>query len=174
MDQNRCGLLVVYTGTGKGKTTAALGLALRAHGQGLRVGVVQFIKPAASVCGEHRALADLGIFVDVLGDGFSWQLGNHAAQAQAAWQQVQALITDGGLDMLVLDEFTYPLAFKWIDPQMVIDWIKAHRPAGLHLVITGRDAPAVLLKSADLVTEMKEVRHPYRTRGLCAQAGIEY
>jgi cob(I)alamin adenosyltransferase len=170
----RAGLVIVNTGNGKGKTTAALGLALRAWGRDMRVCVIQFIK-GADRTGEAFAARRMGMEWHVTGSGFTWT-GDKAEQrrrAVAAWSDAQEKIAAGVYDLIILDEFTYAFEFRWIAVEEVIAWLQIHKPAPLHLVITGRGAPAELMEYADLVTEMLEVKHPYRN-GIPGQPGIEY
>lgn len=170
------GLVIVHTGHGKGKTTAALGLLLRAWGQGLRLCVIQFIKQEAGNWGEVKAAGQLGIDWVKMGDGFTWRskdLGETAARARQTWTLAQEKIAGGEYDLIVLDEFTYPLLYGWLEVGEVLGWLREHRPPELHLVITGRDAPPALVEFADLVTEMRNVKHPFE-RGVRAQAGIEF
>ena len=170
------GLVIVNTGNGKGKSTAAFGLLLRAWGRGLRVCVVQFIKSETGKWGEIKAAQKLGIDWFTTGDGFTWtskDMDETVARAIAGWEIAKEKILNGDYHVIVLDEFTYALHFNWLDTNQVIDWLKANKPEGLHLVITGRDAPAELIEYADLVTEMLEVKHPYQ-QGILAQAGIEF
>jgi len=170
------GLVIVNTGNGKGKSTAAFGLLLRAWGRGLRVCVVQFIKSETGKWGEIKAAQKLGIDWFTTGDGFTWtskDMDETVARALAGWEVAKEKITSGSYDVIVLDEFTYAMHFNWLDTNQVIDWLKANKPAELHLVITGRNAPAELIEYADLVTEMLEVKHPYQ-QGILAQAGVEF
>ena len=170
------GLLIVNTGNGKGKTTSALGTMLRAWGQGLRVCVVQFIKAKTGAWGEVKAAKKLGIEWHTLGDGFTWRsrdMDDTRARAVDAWQLAQAKITCGEYDLILLDEFTYPLSLGWLDVNDVVAWLKTNKPELLHLIITGREAPAPLVDAADLVTEMREVKHPFRVN-IRAQKGIEF
>lgn len=170
----RKGLVIVNTGDGKGKTTAALGLALRAWGRDMRVCVIQFIK-GADRTGEALAARRIGLEWHVTGNGFTWT-GDKAEQrrrAVEAWASAQEKIAGGVYDVIVLDEFTYAFDFGWLDSADVIAWLRVHKPAPLHLVITGRGAPDALIDYADLVTEMVEVKHPYRD-GIPGQPGIEY
>jgi cob(I)alamin adenosyltransferase len=170
------GLVIVNTGNGKGKSTAAFGLLLRAWGRGLRVCVVQFIKSETGKWGEIKAAQKLGIDWFTTGDGFTWtskDMDETVARAIAGWEVAKEKITSNNYDVIVLDEFTYAMHFDWLNTVQVIDWLKANKPAELHLVITGRDAPAELIEYADLVTEMLEVKHPYQN-GILAQAGIEF
>jgi cob(I)alamin adenosyltransferase len=171
------GLVIVNTGDGKGKTTAGLGLALRAWGHDMRVCVIQFLKNGKLHSGEGRAAEKLGIEWHALGDGYTWSsrdIEKSRSKALAAWRFAQEAITSGRYDVVVLDEFTYLLHLGWLETADVISWLRAHRPPALHAVITGRNAPAALLEMADLVTEMREVKHPYAERKLAAQPGIEY
>jgi cob(I)alamin adenosyltransferase len=171
------GLVIVNTGEGKGKTTAALGIALRAWGHDMRVCVIQFLKNGNLRSGEARAAEKLGIEWHVLGDGYTWSSRNiekSRAKALAAWRTAQEAIASQRYDVILLDEFTYLLHLGWLDCTEVIAWLQVHKPPTLHLVITGRHAPQALVEMADLVTEMREVKHPYGERQLAAQAGIEY
>jgi cob(I)alamin adenosyltransferase len=171
----RHGLLIVNTGDGKGKTTAALGLLLRATGRGMSVGMFQFIKSAETRYGEHIAAERLGVEITPLGDGFTWLTENIAddrALAERGWARVQEILAAGTYDVLILDELTYCLTFGWLDEQAVIAAIRS-RPAGTHVIVTGRDASPALIEAADLVTEMHLVKHPYREQGIAAQPGIE-
>ncbi len=171
----RQSLVIVYTGEGKGKTTAALGLLLRAWGRGLRVGMFQFIKSTTSNYGETRAAKRLGLELVSLGGGFTWlskDIDRDRALAEQQWARCREHIASGEFDVVILDEFTYPLAYRWLPVDEVIDFLR-QRPAGLHIVITGRDAPSELIDFADLVTEMRELKHPFQ-RGVKAQAGIDF
>lgn len=172
---DREGLLIVNTGDGKGKTTAALGLLVRAAGYDLSIGMFQFIKSASTRYGEHVAAEQLGIEIVPLGDGFTWLSDNIAedrALAERGWARVREALDSGRFDVLILDELTYCLNFGWLDTAMVIDALRS-RPRGTHVVVTGRDAPQALVGAADIVTEMAVVKHPYRDHGIGAQPGIE-
>lgn len=171
----RDGLLIVNTGNGKGKTTAALGLLVRAAGYDLSVGMFQFIKSAETLYGEHVAAEQLGVQIVPLGDGFTWLSENIEADralAEAGWERVRGALADGTFDVLILDELTYCLKFGWLDTAAVVKAIR-ERPKGTHVVVTGRDAPQLLIDAADLVTEMRVIKHPYREQGIGAQPGIE-
>jgi cob(I)alamin adenosyltransferase len=172
----RKGLVIVHTGPGKGKTTAALGTLLRAWGRGLRCCMIQFIKHEQGNWGEVKAARQLGIEWHLMGDGFTWlskDVDDSAEKARQAWRLAQKKITSEEYELIILDEFTYPLLFKWLDVGEVIDWLQENKPPMLHLIITGRDAPPALIEFADLVTEMHKVKHPF-DQGIKAQAGIEY
>ncbi|MBM4411116.1 MAG: cob(I)yrinic acid a,c-diamide adenosyltransferase [Chloroflexi bacterium] len=176
-ENRKKGLLIVNTGTGKGKTTSAFGLAMRARGRGMRVIVIQFIKPGTANFGEIRAARDLGIEVQGMGDGWTWRskdLDESAALARAGWARAQEAISGGEHDLVVLDEFTYPLHYGWLDTVEVVTWLTEHKPSMLHLAITGRYAPDALIEAADLVTEMRLVKHPFKEQGIRAQPGIEF
>jgi cob(I)alamin adenosyltransferase len=173
--EQRHGLFIVNTGDGKGKTTAALGLLLRARGWELSVGMFQFIKSAETRYGEHVAAERLGVEVVPLGDGFTWLSENieeDRALAERGWARVEAAIAGQHYDVLILDELTYCLTFKWLDEARVLETIRA-RPPWMHLIVTGRDASPALIAAADIATEMTLVRHPYREQGIAAQPGIE-
>ncbi len=170
------GLVIVNTGHGKGKTTAALGLLLRAWGRGMRVCVVQFIKHEGGSWGEVKAAKKLGIEWHKMGDGFTWMskdMDETAAKARHGWRLAQEKIAGGEYDVVLLDEFTYPLVYGWIDVEEVVGWLRDHKPAMTHVIITGRDAPPELVEFADLVTEMRKVKHPF-DQGIRAQPGIEF
>jgi cob(I)alamin adenosyltransferase len=170
------GLLIVHTGTGKGKSTAAFGLALRMLGRGQRVGVVQFIKGAWHSA-ERDALARFGdqLVWHTMGEGFTWETQDRArdvAAAERAWAKACELIADPNLAMLILDELNIALRYDYLDLAAVIAALKA-RPLGLHVVITGRNAKPELVAAADLVTEMTLVKHHFAA-GVKAQPGIEF
>lgn len=170
----RRGLLIVHTGTGKGKSTAAFGLALRAHGRGKPVRVYQFMKVPSARFGEHRLFEQLGIPIEGLGDGFSWKsrdLEHSAELAREGWTKAEATIRAGAHFMVVLDEIMYPLRYGWIPLESVLACLR-ERPAAVHVVLTGRGAPAELVASADTVTEMTLVKHHFNA-GVPAQRGIE-
>ncbi|GEP04121.1 cob(I)yrinic acid a,c-diamide adenosyltransferase [Methylobacterium oxalidis] len=170
------GLLIVNTGPGKGKTTAALGLAVRALGRGWRVGIVQFIKGAWDT-GEKHALQAFGDRVawHTLGEGFTWETQDKARDIAAcaqAWAQAQALMADPTIRLLVLDELNIALRYDYLDVEAVVAVLRARRP-DLHVVVTGRNAKAPLVEAADLVTEMGNVKHHF-SAGVKAQEGIEF
>lgn len=168
-------LVIVNTGDGKGKTTAALGLVMRAWGQGLRVIMLQFIKAHTGNWGEIRAAKRMGIELVPLGDGFTWMskdIEHDRALARECWLRCREAIQSGRYDVVVMDEMTYCFKFGWLDLEEVLDVLR-NRPAGQHVVITGRDAPQELIDFADLVTEMREIKHPYKS-GVRAQKGIEF
>jgi cob(I)alamin adenosyltransferase len=169
------GLVIVNTGNGKGKTTAALGLLLRAWGRDMRIVMLQFIKAKTGKWGEIRAAGKMGVELVPLGDGFTWtskDIEHDRALAQEGWQQCRERIASGAYDIVILDELTYCLKFGWLEIDEVLDVLRA-RPDGQHVIITGRDAPADLIEFADLVTEMREVKHPYKA-GVRAQPGVEF
>ena len=171
----RRGLIIVNTGDGKGKTTAALGLILRAWGRDFQVKMFQFIKHTTAQFGEHRAAARLGIPIEALGDECtkrSKDMDQTIALALEQWKRCKDAILKGEEDIIVLDEFTFPMHYGWVPVDDVIDTLK-RRPDPLHVIITGRYAPQELIDRADLVTEMKMVKHPYHEQGIKAQLGIE-
>jgi cob(I)alamin adenosyltransferase len=173
--KRRRGLLVVNTGNGKGKTTAALGVLFRAWGRGYRVVMLEFIKSKTSNYGEHRAARKLGIELLSLGGGFTWlskDIENDKALARECWEICKQKIASEEYDLVILDEFTYPLVYGWLPMDEVIDSLRS-RPPWLHIIVTGRDAPKELVEAADLVTEMREVKHPFQL-GIKAQPGIEF
>ena len=170
----RRGLILVNTGHGKGKSTAAFGLALRAHGRGKAVKVYQFMKVPTARFGEHRLFEQLGIPIEGLGDGFSWKSRDleHSAQlALDGWAKAEATIRAGEHFMVVLDEIMYPLRYGWIPLETVLTCLR-ERPPHVHVVLTGRNAPNELVELADTVTEMTLVKHHFKA-GVPAQRGIE-
>lgn len=169
------GLVIVNTGKGKGKTTAAMGLLLRAWGQGLRVCMLQFIKARTANWGEEKAAHKIGIEMIPLGAGFTWLSDNiehDKALARQGWEICRQKILSGNYDLVVLDEMTYVLRYGWLPWEEVRDTLDQRR-AGMHVVITGRYAPPELVEYADLVSEIIEIKHPYRA-GVKAQKGIEF
>lgn len=172
------GLLMVNTGNGKGKTTCALGLMMRAAGRGLKCCMVQFMKSRNDRYGEHESAEKLGIEVHTMGDGFTWDTKNpdqDIKTARETWALCLEKLNSGDYDMLVFDELVYVVSYKWLPVDEILEDIRkarATQPA-LHIVVTGRDAPPELIEAADLVTEMKEVKHPF-TAGIRAQQGIEF
>lgn len=170
----RRGLIIVHTGHGKGKSTAAFGLALRAHGRGKAVKIYQFMKVPTAHFGEHRIFAQLGIPIEGLGDGFSWKSRDLARSAQlalAGWEKAEATILTGEYFMVVLDEIMYPLRYGWVPLERVLACL-ARRPKGVTVVLTGRNAPEELIAVADTVTEMALIKHHFQA-GVPAQRGIE-
>jgi cob(I)alamin adenosyltransferase len=174
--QERKGLLIVHTGDGKGKSTAAFGMVLRAWGRGMRTCVIQFIKSQKGDWGEIKAAKKLGLEWHTTGDGFTWDSKDLEATAERAicgWNLAKEKIASHDYDLIVLDEMTYTFHFGWVKIDDVLDWLAENKPADLHLVITGRDAPPELIEKADLVTEMKPIHHPF-DKGILAQPGIEF
>jgi cob(I)alamin adenosyltransferase len=170
----RRGLVIVHTGDGKGKSTAAFGLALRAHGRGKAVKVYQFMKVPSARFGEHRLFEQIGLPIEGLGDGFSWKSRDleHSAQlARDGWARAAATIAAGEHFLVVLDEVMYPLRYGWIGLDDVLAALRM-RPPQVHVVLTGRGAPAELVEAADTVTEMTLVKHHFQA-GVPAQRGIE-
>ena len=177
-------LLVVHTGEMKGKSTAAFGLALRAWNQGWPIGVFQFVKSAKWKVGEEHALRTLGasgeggtVAWHKMGEGWSWTRksgsdDDHAANALEGWRQVQRDLADQTYRFYVLDEFTYPMKWGWVDVDEVVQTLR-DRPGQQHVVITGRDAHPRLVGAADLVVEMTKVKHPMDA-GQKGQRGIEW
>lgn len=176
--ENTRGLLMVNTGDGKGKTTCALGLMMRAAGRGLHCCMIQFMKSRTDRYGEHEAAEKLGIEVHTMGDGFTWDTKNPEQDKQTAretWALCVEKMRTGDYDMLVFDELVYVLSYGMLPVEEIIEefqQIRLAQPA-LHIVVTGRDAPPALIEAADLVTEMREVKHPFNA-GIRAQQGIEF
>ncbi len=174
--QQEKGLLIVYTGAGKGKTTAALGMALRCIGHGWKVAVVQFIKGVLDTA-EERALKSFGDQVVFLrmGEGYTWETQDRERDtqcAQRAWEKTCEFLRDPSYAMVILDECNIALQHGYVQIEEVLSALR-NRPPMQHVVITGRGGPAELLEAADLVTEMKQVKHPFRN-GIKAQPGVEF
>jgi len=170
----RRGIVIVNTGDGKGKSTAAFGLALRAHGRGKAVKIFQFMKVPSARFGEHRMFEQLGIPIEGLGDGFSWKSQDleHSAQlARDGWLKAKAAILGGEFFMVTLDEITYPLIYGWMPIDDVLTTL-TQRPSHVHVVLTGRRCPPEIMALADTVTEMQMVKHAFQA-GIPAQRGIE-
>ncbi|HTV46712.1 MAG TPA: cob(I)yrinic acid a,c-diamide adenosyltransferase [Stellaceae bacterium] len=170
------GLLIVHTGTGKGKSTAAFGLVLRCLGHGMRVGIVQFVKGVWNT-GERVALERYGDLVTcrAMGEGFTWDTQDRArdiAAAQRAWEVAKAMISDPAYRLVLLDEMNIVLRYDYLPLDEVVAVLKK-KPRDLHVVVTGRNAKPELIDAADLVTEMTLVKHPFRA-GVKAQPGIEF
>src|ERR1700739_686932 len=170
------GLLIVHTGTGKGKSTAAFGLGLRMLGRGERIGVVQFIKGAWHTA-ERDALAKFGdqIVWHTMGEGFTWETQDRArdiAAAKRAWAKARELMDDASFKLIILDELNIALRYEYLDLASIVAGLSARRP-GLHVVVTGRNAKPELVAAADLVTEMTLIKHHFAA-GVKAQPGIEF
>jgi cob(I)alamin adenosyltransferase len=171
------GLVIVHTGAGKGKSTAAFGMVLRCIGHGMRVGIVQFVKGAWGT-GERTVLARFPELVTcrAMGEGFTWDTQDRArdiAAARAGWEKAKELILDSNLRMVVLDEINIALRYDYLDIAEVVEFLTTQKPPMTHVVLTGRNAKDELIEIADLVTEMTLVKHPFRS-GIKAQAGVEF
>ena len=174
----RRGLVILNTGDGKGKSTAAFGLALRAFGRqhvhGKQVRIFQFMKVPTARFGEHRMFEQIGLPIEGLGDGFSWKSKDleHSAQlSRDGWERARAAIMDGKHFLVVLDEITYPLIYGWLPLDEVLATLH-ERPKDVHVCLTGRRCPPELVELADTVTEMTLVKHAFKA-GIPAQRGIE-
>lgn len=168
-------IVLVNTGHGKGKSSAAFGVMGRGWARGWRVGVVQFIKSGKWKTGERKLADHLGVEWHTLGDGFTWEstdLDETAAKGRHAWDVAKAKLASGDFDLLILDELTYAVKYGWVDAAEVVDGVRNRAP-GTNVVITGRDAPDELVEVADTVTEMRKVKHAY-DQGIKAKKGIEY
>jgi len=174
--QKEKGLLIVHTGTGKGKSSAAFGMGMRILGHGMKLGVVQFIKGAL-----HSAERDiLGVHPQcdfhVVGSGYTWDTQDRAADmatAATGWAEALRMIADPSYDMVILDELNIVLKYQYLDLQQVLDAFAARREM-LHIVVTGRHAPDALIEQADLVSEMRPIKHPYKEQAIKAQRGVEF
>jgi cob(I)alamin adenosyltransferase len=175
MNQDRSGLVIVYTGDGKGKSSSAFGVMLRGVARGWKVAVVQFIKSDKWQTGERKMAEQLGVDWVVGGDGFTWESEDMEATEQAAadaWRRAADIIASGEYDIVILDEATYPVSFGWIDVSDVVDSIES-RPAGVNVIITGRDADPALIELADTATEMRKLKHAF-DQGIVAKKGLDY
>jgi cob(I)alamin adenosyltransferase len=171
------GLLIVHTGKGKGKSTAAFGMVFRMLGHGMPVAIVQFVKGKWET-GERAALEKFGdlVSINTMGEGFTWDTQDRQrdiAAARAAWEKAKALIVGGKHRMVVLDELNIVLRYEYLPIAEVVEFLKSKRPDDVHVVITGRNAADELIEIADLVTEMEMLKHPFRS-GVKAQRGIEF
>jgi cob(I)alamin adenosyltransferase len=170
------GLLIVHTGKGKGKSTAAFGMVFRAIGHGFPVGIVQFVKGAWGT-GERDVLEKFPELVTIkaMGEGFTWDTQDRQrdlAAARAAWEEAKRMIADPGLKMVLLDELNIVLRYDYLPLDEVLEVLR-NKPRDLHVIVTGRNAKDELIEIADLVTEMTEIKHPFRC-GVMALAGVEF
>ena len=168
-------VVIVNTGDGKGKSTAAFGVMTRAVARGWSVAVIQFVKSGEWKVGEEKVGRQLGVDWWTIGEGFTWEsadLTRDEAVAREAWAQAKAIISAGEHQLVILDEITYPMTWDWISTDDVVETIR-NRPPTVNVVATGRDAPQALVDVADTVTEMRMVKHAYE-RGINAMKGIEY
>ena len=171
------GLLIVHTGKGKGKSTAAFGMVFRGIAHGFKVGIVQFVKGKWHT-GERDILEHFPdqVSINAMGDGFTWETQDRQrdlAAARKAWDRAKELISDPAYKMVLLDELNICLRYDYLPLAEVLDTLK-NRPADTHVIITGRNAKDELIEIADLVTEMTQIKHPFREQGIKAQAGIEF
>ncbi len=170
------GLLIVNTGTGKGKSTAAFGMGLRAVGHGMKLGVVQFIKGAMNSAERDIFRQFDNVDFQAIGDGFTWLTQNRdkdVATAARAWAEAERMLADPSFDMVILDELNVILKYEYVDPERVLDAIRNKRDS-LHVVVTGRHASDALIELADLVSDIRPIKHPYREQGVKAQKGVEF
>ena len=170
------GLLIVHTGKGKGKSTAAFGMVFRHIGHGMRAGVIQFVKGAWGT-GERTVLEKFPelVTIQAMGEGFTWEtqdITRDIAHARAGWEEAKRMIADPSYKMVMLDELNIVLRYDYLPLAEVLEVLK-NRPADKHIVVTGRNAKEELIEIADLVTEMELIKHPFRS-GVKAQAGIEF
>jgi cob(I)alamin adenosyltransferase len=173
--RRQASLVLVNTGDGKGKSTAAFGTAMRAVARGWKVAVIQFLKSGEWSVGEEKVGRQIGVDWWAMGDGFTWDsesMEESEAVAREAWTRTKEMIGSGDYQLIVLDEVTYPINWGWIDIDEVLAAIRG-RPPRLNLILTGRDAPARLVEVADTVTEMRKVKHAF-DRGIVARRGIDY
>ncbi|HSX54977.1 MAG TPA: cob(I)yrinic acid a,c-diamide adenosyltransferase [Sphingomonas sp.] len=171
------GLLIVHTGNGKGKSSSAFGMAARSIGHGMKVGIVQFVKGTIDT-GEKRFFDRFPDEIEFrrMGEGFTWDTQDRArdiAAARAGWEEVKRMIADPAYALVIADELNIVLRYDYLPVEEVLEAVNARAPMK-HVVITGRNAPQALIDAADLVTEMTEVKHPFRTQNVRAQKGIEF
>ena len=174
--QKEKGLLIVYTGTGKGKSTAAFGMGLRVLGHGMKLGVVQFIKGALPSAERNVLGNNTQCDFHVVGAGYTWDTQDRAADMETTakgWAQALRMINDPTYDMVILDELNIVLKYQYLDLAEVLDAFKNRREM-LHIVVTGRHAPPELIALADLVSDIRPLKHPYQEQGIKAQKGVEY
>jgi cob(I)alamin adenosyltransferase len=170
------GLLIINTGTGKGKSTAAFGMGLRAVGHGMKLGVVQFIKGAMGTAEREIFKCFNNVDFQSIGDGFTWLTQNREqdiATAEKAWAEAERMLSDASYDMIILDELNIILKYEYLDLSRVLNTL-AQRREMLHVVVTGRHAPPELIDMADLVSDIRSIKHPYKEQGVKAQKGIEF
>ena len=168
-------LLLINTGDGKGKSTAAFGTVMRAVARGWKVAVIQFLKSGEWNVGEEKIARDIGVDWWAMGDGFSWEsedIDESQAIAMAGWAHAVEVIESGDYDLVVLDEVTYPVNWGWIDVDEAVAALRG-RPEKVNVILTGRDAPGELVEIADTVTEMRKVKHAFDA-GVMARKGIDY
>ena len=171
------GLLIVHTGKGKGKSTAAFGLVFRALGHGMPVAIIQFVKGKWQT-GERVALERFGdlVSINTMGEGFTWETQDRQrdlAAARSAWERAKAIIAGGEHKVVLLDELNIVLRYDYLPAQEIVDFLVNEKPDDVHVIVTGRNAPVALIEAADLVTEMTMIKHPFRS-GVKAQQGIEF
>lgn len=170
------GLLIVNTGTGKGKSTAAFGMGMRVLGHGMHLGVVQFIKGAIATAEREFLGGHPNCDFHTVGEGYTWNtqdLERDMETAAKGWQIVEQMLDDPKYQMVILDELNIVLKYKYLDLDTVLKRLTSRRP-DLHVVVTGRHAPEALIEAADLVSEMKAIKHPYKEQGIKAQRGVEF
>ena len=175
--KKRKGLIIVHTGEGKGKSTAAYGLALRAAGNKMKVFILQFMKGQWKT-GERKSVESLSPWIEVvaLGDGFTWDTNNPEQDrrtAAQAWNNVKPKLLSGEYQLVILDEINYILDYGFLEEKEVLETLR-NKPSSVHVVCTGRNASKDLIELADLVTEMKCLKHPFQEQGIPAQKGIEF
>ena len=175
-DKSARGLVLINTGNSKGKTTAGLGLLMRAWGRGMNVACVQFIKADGAKYGEHKAAEKMGIKIISSGRGFTWtskDLNEDAAKARHGWEIARTMLLSGDYQVLMLDEITYAVTYGWLTVDEIIKTLE-ERPKETHVIITGRNAHPALIEVADMVTEMVSIKHHFDDQGIQAQIGIEF
>ncbi len=173
------GLIIVHTGNGKGKSSSGFGMILRAIGHGMPCAVVQFIKGSMQSAERDLLRESFSSIcqIHVMGEGFTWDTQDRArdiAAATAAWEKAKSLIRDPKVQMVLLDEINIALRYDYLDADEVADFLLSEKPEMTHVILTGRNAPEVLIDAADLVSEMREIKHPFAKQGIAAQPGVEF
>lgn len=174
--QKEKGLLIVYTGTGKGKSTAAFGMGMRIIGHGMKLGVVQFIKGALHSAEREVLGSHPNCDFHVVGEGYTWNTQDRDADMRTAakgWAEAVRMINDPSYDMVILDELNIVLKYEYLNLAEVLE-VFGKRREMLHIVVTGRHAPEVLIEAADLVSDIRPIKHPYKEQGVKAQKGVEF
>lgn len=174
--QKEKGLLIVYTGTGKGKSTAAFGMGMRIIGHGMKLGVVQFIKGALHSAEREVLGSHPNCDFHVVGEGYTWNTQDREADVRTAakgWAEAVRMINDPSYDMVILDELNIVLKYEYLNLAEVLD-VFGKRREMLHVVVTGRHAPEALIEAADLVSDIRPIKHPYKEQGIKAQKGVEF
>ncbi|MCF7934642.1 MAG: cob(I)yrinic acid a,c-diamide adenosyltransferase [Spirochaetia bacterium] len=170
-------VVCVFTGNGKGKTTAGLGMVFRATGHGQKCAVIQFIKSDPSHWGEYRTAERLGVVWENFGHGFTWKQEDQQQSIEdyrSGWERVKELIGSHSYDLVMLDEISYGMSYGWLDTAEVVSWLQEHRQELPTMILTGRDMPEAVIGFADMVSEIQEIKHHFTDQQVAAQKGVEF